>query len=125
VINYVSVKIDSSKKITEALFFICKGVVLEAKAQITDFISRHQNFGPHYNIKIAKNIPHKCSRIQIFGNNWNRSKVCYLRSYYRRMLTVPQCRICSFFNSYKKIKVMIKQYVVTSQYTVLREMEET
>jgi len=54
VINYPSVKIDSRKKITEALILICKGVFLEVKAQKTDFISRHQNFGPHYNNEIAK-----------------------------------------------------------------------
>jgi len=33
---------------------ICKSVVLEVKAQKTNFISRHHNFGPHYNNEIAK-----------------------------------------------------------------------
>lgn len=52
-INYPCVKIGSIKKITEALFLICKVVVREVKGQKTDFISRHQNFSPHFNIEIA------------------------------------------------------------------------
>jgi len=52
-INYPSVKIGSINKITKTLFLVCKGFVLEVKAQKTDFISRHQNFSPRFNIEIA------------------------------------------------------------------------
>jgi hypothetical protein len=42
-----------------------------------------------------------------------------------RMLTIPQCRICSLCICYHKIKIMKVQYVISAQYIVLKETEET
>jgi hypothetical protein len=73
-INYPSVKIGSIKKITEALFLICKGVVLQVKAKKTDFISCHQNFSPHFKIEIANTsltIVAKSKFLEITGTDEN------------------------------------------------------
>ena len=42
-----------------------------------------------------------------------------------RMLNIPQCRICSLFICYQKIKIIKQQFVITPQYTVLQGTEET
>jgi hypothetical protein len=56
----------------ETLIDASKEVGLEVNTEKTKYmlLSRHQNAGQSHDIKIAN----KCGKIQIFGNNYNKSK---------------------------------------------------
>ena len=115
-INYPSVKIDTMKKITETLLLVCNGVVLEVKVEKTEFMSLHQDFGPHYNTEIA-NTSHTNVARSKFLETIGTIKTVLLNELSQddvlRMLTIPQCRTCSLFICYQNIGSMKQQFVVT------------
>lgn len=115
-INYPNVKIDTVKKNTETLLLVGNGVVLEVKAEETEFMSLHQDFGPHYNIEIA-NMSHTNVTRSKFLETIRTIKTVLLNKLSQDdvlgMLTIPQCRASSLFICYQNIRSMKQQFVVT------------
>jgi hypothetical protein len=60
----------------ETLLDASKEVGLEVNTEKTKYmlLSRHQNAGQSHDIKIATQMFWKCGKLQIFGNNYNKSK---------------------------------------------------
>jgi hypothetical protein len=67
--------IDTIKNKTETLIHASKEVGLEVNAEKTKcmLLSRHQNSGQNHDMQIA-DMFWKCGTVQIFGNDYNKSK---------------------------------------------------
>jgi adenine-specific DNA methylase len=74
-VNLLDDNTDTTKKNTQTLIDASKEVGLEVNTEKTKYmlLSRHQNAGQNPNIKIA-NILRKCGTVEMFGNDYNKSK---------------------------------------------------
>ena len=75
-VNILGGSVDTVKKNAEALVAATKEMGLEVNAHKTKYmtVSRDQNAGRIHSMKVDNSAIERCGRVQIFGNNFNKSK---------------------------------------------------
>src|SRR5215469_12464848 len=75
-VNILGGSVDTVKKNAGALVAATKEIGLEVNAHKTKYmtVSRDQNAGRIHSMKVDNSAIERCGRVQIFGNNFNKSK---------------------------------------------------